>query len=84
MKLYKLDLTGVSVQEQLEKIEEEEVEFLQAISDMDVDNIIEELWDSLQSKIGLCNMLGIGLGAIARGYDKHVEKLRKRNFKPRD
>lgn len=76
-----LDLSKYTFEEQMEKVKEEDLEFLIAIATERDDQVIEEFWDKFQSSQGLCEKRGISLWRIATGYSKHLEKMKGR---PRD
>jgi len=76
--LKNINLEAISLRDQLEKIEEEEKEFYAAIVNMDRENMIEEFWDCMQSKLGMLNKFGIGAQEIMESYQKHLVKIQNR------
>lgn len=79
IKLINIDLTGITVLEQLLKVREEEKEFLVAIESADQTNAIEELFDTVQSKLGLLEKIfGTTASEVMKEYPKHLEKLKNR------
>lgn len=79
IKLVNIDLTGVTILEELLKVREEEKEFTAAIELADQENAIEEFWDNVQSKLGLLEKIfGITADDVMKGYGKHLEKIKDR------
>lgn len=77
--LRNIDLTGISILEQIDKVKEEEKEFMIAIETGDKENAIEELFDDVQSKLGLLEKrFGIKADEVMRAYDKHILKIQDR------
>lgn len=77
--LKNIDLTGVSVLEQLLKVKEEEKEFMIAIESADKRNSIEEFYDNIQSKLGLLEKIfGITAEEVMKEYPEHIEKIKLR------
>lgn len=77
--LKNIDLTGVSVLEQLLKVKEEEKEFIIAIESADKRNSIEEFYDTIQSKLGLLEKIfEITAEEVMKEYPKHLEKIKSR------
>lgn len=81
IQLKNIDLTNVTFVEEMEKVKEENEEFEQAIYKYDIDNAIEEFWDSVQSKLGALEYLGVDASKVMKEYPKHLEKIKNR---PRD
>ena len=84
--LKNIDLSKVSLNTQVKKVIEEENEFFEALSDLEYkvgnkDHVIEEFWDTVQSKLGLLEKHGISAEDVTIRYDKHIEKIKNR---PRD
>lgn len=77
--LKNIDLTGISIMEQLNKVKEEDKEFMIAIELQDKENAIEELFDKVQSSLGLLEkVFGISADDVMKEYPKHLEKLKSR------
>lgn len=77
--LVNIDLTGIKTMQQLDKVKEEEKEFMVAIELADRENAIEEFWDNVQAKLGLMHkVFGIAADEVMEGYDKHLEKIKHR------
>ena len=53
IKLVNINLETISLREQIEKIDEEDTEFIKAIMGEDNEHIIEEFWDTVQARLGL-------------------------------
>ena len=78
IKLTNIDLSNVTFLQQLEKIEEEDTEFIRAIMGEDNEHIIEEFWDTVQARLGLLEKIGIDANRVMEFYPKHLEKLKDR------
>lgn len=79
IKLVNINLTGITVMKQLQKVVEEEKEFMVAIEMADQENAIEEFWDNVQAKLGLLEKLfGITADKVMEKYPKHLEKIKNR------
>lgn len=99
IELRNIDLSKISIGEQLLKVQEENVEFFEAckeyisktlfddISKKEIkqlkEHVIEEFWDTVQSKIGYMDKINISVEEITAGYIKHLEKMENRGNKPR-
>lgn len=81
IKLQNIDLSKVTLIEQMAKVHEEDKEFVEAIIKTDADNAIEEFWDLIQARLGLLQKFGITAQKVMEQYPKHLEKLKNR---PRD
>ena len=82
IELKNIDLSEVSIEEQTAKVIEEDIEFLKALNNNNHSEIIEELLDTFQARIGLAYLkCGITAKDIMEGYPMHLEKLKNR---PRD
>lgn len=83
--LKNIDLTGITVLEQLQKVKEEEAEFMVAIELADEENAIEELFDNMQVKLGLIEKIfKIKAEEVMARYPKHLEKLKNRPRKSKE
>ena len=79
IKLQNINLTAISVIEQINKVKEEEMEFMVAIELENKENAIEEFFDTIQSKLGLLEkVFGIKADEVTEQYPKHLEKLKNR------
>jgi phosphoribosyl-ATP pyrophosphohydrolase len=79
IELKNIDLSGISVLVQLDKVKEEEKEFMVAIELADKENAIEEFWDNMQSKLGLLDKIfGVKAYEVMDEYKKHLEKIKNR------
>ncbi len=91
--LQNIDLTGITLFDELNKLAEERAEFKDAIlvymtiktSSKDGEeieecknHIIEEFWDTMQVKLGVLDKLGITAQEVMQGYPKHLEKIKNR------
>lgn len=81
--LQNINLDGYTLIQQMEKVREEDDEFLTAIIRGDRDNAIEEYWDKMQSGLGALKMMGIDEEEVMAGNKKHKEKMKNRDYKPR-
>lgn len=85
IELKNIDLTGISIKEQKDKVKEERYEFGKALNDY-ADNrtektkkhLIEEYYDMIQAPLGLLEKEGISAEEVQRGYPLHEKKLLKR------
>ena len=79
IELRNIDLTGISILDQIYKVKEEEMEFMIAIELAEKENAIEEFFDDIQSKLGLLEKLfGIKADEVMERYPKHLEKIKNR------
>ncbi|NMF04551.1 hypothetical protein ACUH7Y_09520 [Clostridium beijerinckii] len=79
IKLKNIDLTGISTLEQIDKVKEEDTEFMVAIELADKPNAIEEFFDKIQSSLGVLEkVFGITAEEVMKEYPKHLEKLKDR------
>lgn len=83
IELKNIDLSNVSIEEQLKKIDEEENEFMECLVNPEEskEHTIEEFLDTVQAMIGLLYKLGITAQDVMDYYPNHLKKLEKR---PRD
>ena len=85
IKLKHIDLDGIEFSEQLEKVLEEEREFLIACIKGDKDHLKDEFCDCIVSKVGLLALLGISVNEIEEYYNnQHSKKLKNRLLKARE
>lgn len=78
IELQNIDLSGVTYADQLKKIKEEDKEFSNAVSQGTCNDIVEEIWDTFQARIGLAYMEGVTAKDIMNGYPRHLKKLENR------
>ncbi|WP_346936871.1 hypothetical protein [Clostridium sp.] len=64
--LANIDLNHIIKEQQLNKIHEEDEEFLQAIKSNDYDNMIEEFWNCVQVRLEYLNLHGIRATEVIR------------------
>lgn len=65
---------------ELNKCIEEDNEFIKGVLEEDIDNTIEEFWDSVQTKLNVMGMMGIPTDVIYKDLDKHIKKMIKRGY----
>lgn len=65
---------------ELDKCTEEDNEFKKGVLTGDIDNTIEEFWDSVQTKLNVMSMIGIPTEVIYKDLDKHIKKMLKRGY----
>ncbi|MDB1924079.1 hypothetical protein PMY56_13540 [Clostridium tertium] len=66
--------------DEMRKCYEEDEEFHEAILKYDIDNAIEEFWDSVQTKLNVMSMIKIPVELVYRGLDKHIAKMNERGY----
>lgn len=66
--------------DEMRKCYEEDEEFLEAIMKYDIDNAIEEFWDSVQTKLNVMSMIKIPVDMVYRDLDKHIKKMYERGY----
>lgn len=71
---------NINLFDEMRKCNEEDDEFLSAVMKEDIDNTIEEFWDSVQTKLNVMAMLGIPTEMVYRGLDKHIQKIKERGY----
>lgn len=71
---------NLSIEEELTKCVEEDREFIKGVLERDIDNAIEEFWDSVQTKLNVLSMMGIPMYKIHSGLDKHGDKMNSRGY----
>lgn len=77
--LKNIDLTGISNNEQFDKVLEELLELLKAFNSMDKSNAIEEFFDTIQAILGFMHkFLGITAQEVMQEYPRHLEKIKNR------
>ena len=70
----------VTLMKELVKCVEEDGEFAKGALSNDIDNTIEEFWDSVQTKLNVMDIMGIPTDVIYKGLDKHIKKMNKRGY----
>ena len=79
IELKNIDLTGITAEQQIKKMFEEDNELFEAFLKSDVQNSMEEFWDVVQVRLGLLQIiLGITADEIMNYYPKHLKKLENR------
>lgn len=73
----KLDVT---LMKELVKCVEEDEEFVKGALKNNIDNTIEEFWDSVQTKLNVMGMMGIPTNMVYRDLDKHIKKMHERGY----
>lgn len=74
-----LDITHISLAEEVGKLSEENHEFINAISNNDEDNMIEEFFDVVQVMINILHRYDITY-KLEDGLQDHIEKLASRGW----
>lgn len=74
-----LDIDEITTLEELEKLQEEVGEFIQAIENEDMDNMKEEFFDVIQVLVNIMNRYNL-VDDLEDDLEVHIEKLRKRNW----
>lgn len=81
IELKNINLDGVGILQQYDKVVEEDEEYFEALEGNDKDHIIEEFWDTVKAKLSLMQLMkGITAEEVMKQYPKHLEKIR---FRPR-
>lgn len=78
IKLVNIDLSNITLVEQNKKIEEELLEFKEAILDDNFENAIEEFWDIVQVHLGLLQKFGYLAEEVMERYPNHISKIKNR------
>lgn len=73
-------ILDVTLHDEMRKSYEEDEEFHEAVMKKDIDNAIEEFWDSVQTKLNCMNMIEIPTDMIYRDLDKHIKKMHERGY----
>lgn len=81
IELKNINLDGVTIMRQINKVYEEVNEFEMAVIMGDVDNAVEEFFDVVQASLGALHKMGLSAEYVMEQYPKHIEKLK---FRPRD
>ncbi len=81
IELKNINLDGVTIMRQINKVYEEVNEFEMAVVMGDVDNAVEEFFDVVQASLGALQKMGLSAEYVMEQYPKHIEKLK---FRPRD
>lgn len=79
IELKNINLDGVTVIEELEKLREEQKELRKAVILKNRENIKEEFWDVMQSWMGFLQLkFNITAEELMEYYPKHLEKIKDR------
>lgn len=70
----------VTLMKELVKCVEEDQEFSKGALSNNIDNTIEEFWDSVQTKLNVMSIMGIPTDMIYKDLDKHIKKMNKRGY----
>ncbi|NFI06018.1 hypothetical protein FC959_16935 [Clostridium botulinum] len=83
--LKNINLTGISISDEMVKVAEEDSELDKALLEYccnntkdTKDHVIEEYWDTAQARLGLLQKCGINAQEVMQGYSKHLVKLEDR------
>lgn len=71
---------NVTLVAELDKCTEEHYEFKKGALTNDIDNTIEEFWDSVQTKLNVMGMMGIPTDVIYKDLNKHIKKMNEREY----
>lgn len=71
---------SVGLSEELKKCTEEDKEFQKGALAGDINNTIEEFWDSVQTKLNVMGMIGIEAERIYKDLEKHIKKMNNRGY----
>lgn len=64
----------------MKKCTEEDKEFQKGVLAGDINNTIEEFWDSVQTKLNVMGMIGIETERIYKDLEKHIKKMNNRGY----
>lgn len=70
----------INLFDEIRKCTEEDDEFFKGVMKYDIDNVIEEFWDSVQTKLNVMSMLRIPTDIVYKGLNKHIKKMHKRGY----
>ena len=70
----------INLFDEIRKCMEEDDEFFKGVMKCDIDNIIEEFWDSVQTKLNVMGMMGIPTDVIYKDLNKHIKKMYERKY----
>lgn len=76
-----LDISEISLATEVDKLTEETHEFINAISNNDIENTIEEAFDIFQVVINILDKCDITTENLEEGLEKHTEKIIGRGWK---
>lgn len=71
---------NIGLSEELKKCTEEDKEFQKGVLAGDINNTIEEFWDSVQTKLNVMGMIGIETERIYKDLEKHIKKMNNRGY----
>ncbi|MEG0133092.1 MAG: hypothetical protein RR851_13110 [Clostridium sp.] len=78
IKLKNINLEGITLMEQIQKVNEEHCEFVTAVVKNDSDNGIEKFFDLVQAGLGALSKMNLDADYVMEQYPKHLEKLKSR------
>ncbi len=93
IQLINIDLSKVTIVEQMSKADEEKKELEDAVllyttkksnneDKQEIENernhVIEEFWDTVQANLGILDKIGINAQEVMEGYPEHLVKLEDR------
>lgn len=78
IELKNINLEGITIEQQIQKVYEEVDEFVQAILKGDVTNAVEEYFDVGQSCLGALQKMGLSAEYVMSQYHKHITKIKDR------
>ena len=86
--LKNIDLSEVTLEQQINKVIEERTELFDALNKFKEDeetkeHVIEELYDNIQALLRLVQKFGINAEEVMAEYPKHLQKMESRGNKPR-
>lgn len=70
----------INLFDEIRKCTEEDDEFFKGVIKYDIDNVIEEFWDSVQTKLNVMSMMGIPTDVIYKDLNKHIKKMYEREY----
>ncbi len=73
-----IDLTNVSIEEQRNKVIEEDAEFWESLLQGDNEHMKEEFCDTVQARLGILQKLGIEAEEVMEYWGNHLAKLENR------
>ena len=74
-----LDITHISLVTEVDKLSEETHEFINAVSNNDEENMIEEFYDVIQVMVNILHRYDITY-KLEDGLQDHIEKLASRGW----
>ena len=74
-----LNINNISIEEEIEKLNEEVKEFIEAMEKEDSENIVEEFYDVIQVLVNLTYKYNV-TDDLGEGLHKHLRKIKERNW----